>query len=327
VSSDANQSNDFDRMLESSRELRARYRDASSEEPPPELDDAIRAHARRAVASRPRAAGSPFLSRWRLPLSLAAMLMLSATLTIMVTRNGRHIPVTDESIARKAAVPRAVPQPVSPTPAQPAPEPQQPSTKQRELSKQMQPADQHQPSAPPSAAATEQPSAHALEKRATPFPAAPSPAMPEAKAPATSGPASNAAEAPAAGVTPLRDHAASKSDAGLADQQDQKSTRGKLESSADTLQRQGKPEQGVNAREEIAGPSSPQSAASPPVAAPPAARAVARAPWENDPREWLRHIESLVRENRSSEARESLKAFRQRYPGYTLPSDFPLREP
>jgi hypothetical protein len=51
------------------------------------------------------------------------------------------------------------------------------------------------------------------------------------------------------------------------------------------------------------------------------------APWESDPKAWLRHIEQLVREQHMSEARESLKAFRQRYPSYPLPSEFPLREP
>ena len=49
--------------------------------------------------------------------------------------------------------------------------------------------------------------------------------------------------------------------------------------------------------------------------------------WENDPETWLRHIETLARENRMSEARDSLKAFRQRHPGYRLPANFPLREP
>ena len=84
------------------------------------------------------------------------------------------------------------------------------------------------------------------------------------------------------------------------------------------------------ARAERAAPApKPQAAPAPSPAAerPQTATAGAVAPWESDPKAWLRHIEQLVREQHMSEARESLKAFRQRYPSYPLPSEFPLREP
>ena len=88
-----------------------------------------------------------------------------------------------------------------------------------------------------------------------------------------------------------------------------------------------KAQDGASAGEERADAQRQQQA--PAVAAVPESSpaAAAPAPWEANPQEWLRHIETLVRDHRMSEARDSLKAFRQRYPSYPLPSEFPLREP
>lgn len=64
--------------------LAALYRAAALDEPPPTLDHAIRAAARRAVASKPRIAGLRFSRSWRVPLSIAAVVVLSMSLvTIM----------------------------------------------------------------------------------------------------------------------------------------------------------------------------------------------------------------------------------------------------
>ena len=58
-------------------ELRARYRALATEEPSAALDDAIRAAARRAVASAPGAKRRSPAQRWAVPVSLAAVLFLS----------------------------------------------------------------------------------------------------------------------------------------------------------------------------------------------------------------------------------------------------------
>ena len=53
------------------------WREASHDEPPAAMDDAIRAAARKAVHAGPRPAGaSPFGGRWRVPLSVAAVLVV-----------------------------------------------------------------------------------------------------------------------------------------------------------------------------------------------------------------------------------------------------------
>ena len=74
------------------------YREAPRDEPPPELDERIRAAARRAVDTRPRSLEQQasderrrsWASRWRVPLSVAATLVIAATLTVMVQEEERR---------------------------------------------------------------------------------------------------------------------------------------------------------------------------------------------------------------------------------------------
>lgn len=64
--------------------LAALYRAAAPDQPPPALDAAIRAAARRAVASKPRIAGWSFSRSWRVPLSIAAVVVLSVSLVTVM---------------------------------------------------------------------------------------------------------------------------------------------------------------------------------------------------------------------------------------------------
>src|SRR5215207_6033106 len=137
-------------MLAESRELRARYRAASSEEPAAGLDDAIRAHARRAVGSRPRRPGSSFSANWRVPLSIAAVMVLSVSLTIMTVRQDKHLPSADQ-IPQRQSVPAADPQagaPVAPAATSVSPPP---AGKARAEEKRGAPAlkDESSPASPP----------------------------------------------------------------------------------------------------------------------------------------------------------------------------------
>ena len=58
------------------------YRDTPRETPPPHLDAAILAAARRGVGARPRALS--VLRRWRVPVSIAAVVVLSMSLVTLV---------------------------------------------------------------------------------------------------------------------------------------------------------------------------------------------------------------------------------------------------
>ena len=66
------------------------YRESAGPEPSPALDQAILAAAHRELQARPRAAGS-FVRRWRVPLSLAAVVVLSVTVVTLVTERGGEL--------------------------------------------------------------------------------------------------------------------------------------------------------------------------------------------------------------------------------------------
>jgi hypothetical protein len=89
------------------------YRQAPRDEPPGELDDRILAAARRAVSAQPQSLEAradaerrrSWTARWRVPLSIAATVVLAATLTLMVQEEARR-PADDESArARMRATP------------------------------------------------------------------------------------------------------------------------------------------------------------------------------------------------------------------------------
>lgn len=60
------------------------YRETAREAPPRVLDDRILAAAHRAVGARPAPARPDWTRRWRVPLSIAATVILSATITLLV---------------------------------------------------------------------------------------------------------------------------------------------------------------------------------------------------------------------------------------------------
>jgi hypothetical protein len=76
--SDANSNDPRDAAID------AAYRESAREAPPRALDDRILAAAHRAVAARPVPVRPDWTRQWRVPLSIAATLVLSATITLMV---------------------------------------------------------------------------------------------------------------------------------------------------------------------------------------------------------------------------------------------------
>jgi len=96
------------------------YREAVGENPPPHVDAAILAAARREVGARPRATPSA-LRRWRVPVSIAAVVVLSASLVVLVREEGGDpLWVPTAPAPSPAARPsEAVTEP-QPTPAPPA---------------------------------------------------------------------------------------------------------------------------------------------------------------------------------------------------------------
>jgi len=280
--------------------LAALYRAAALDEPPPALDDAIRAVARRAVASKPRIAGLPFSRSWRVPLSIAAVVLLSVSLVTVMREEAPEValppradtppPDTDRKLAESApaagrsntAVPQTLlageqkPKSVGLKPPQQAqstgigirgytvsPEPA------TESKKEMAAADRIEAGAP---------SAPVFAKRAAPeaFPGpVPTPA---------------AASARAAGAA--------------TDGKDQ------LRRETDSVTRE-------SSRANVQA-----TPAAKPLALPPASQmaGTVQAYADLPPAKWLERIEELRKQGKFDEAKSSLAEFRQRYPDYPLPA-------
>lgn len=148
------------------QEVTRRYREMGAEEPPRALDDAILSAARRSAR--------PWTRRWAVPLSLAAVLVLSVTVTLRIQHEqpGIESPVP---VAREAA---------------------------REAQKDVPPAAKARDPLPPR---VEKPSRPAPRSEPQPFPPAQDAAVAAAPAPAPSpAPAPAAASAPAELAAPVQ---------------------------------------------------------------------------------------------------------------------------
>ncbi|MEO8441055.1 MAG: hypothetical protein ABI547_01070 [Betaproteobacteria bacterium] len=91
--------------------LTALYRDVARDAPPPALDAAILAAARREVGARPRPAGFSFARAWRGPLSVAAVVVLSVSLVMLMREEApdvvapprADVPVAESKLKSSAA--------------------------------------------------------------------------------------------------------------------------------------------------------------------------------------------------------------------------------
>lgn len=100
-------------------EMQRLYRDAARELPPPALDAQILAAARRAVETLP--AYQRFMRRWTVPLSVAAVVMLTVGVVLRLTHEGALEETATLSAPPAApAAPTARDEVVPPAPASPA---------------------------------------------------------------------------------------------------------------------------------------------------------------------------------------------------------------
>lgn len=110
--------------MEHDATLAVAYRAGANEEPPVQLDAAIRAAARREAGAGPQRVSR--LRAWRVPLSLAAVVVLSVTVVLMVREEGGdrlepappRVAVAPPPVMEQAA-PQVLPQPVPAVPATP----------------------------------------------------------------------------------------------------------------------------------------------------------------------------------------------------------------
>jgi hypothetical protein len=318
------------------------YAASAREEPPVTLDEAIRAAARREVLARPRPLRARFRA-WRTPVSIAAVLVLSASLVMLMREEAAdpfyHAPAPSAQPAEvateasPAAPPQQTPPPapsssrpsLSPTPAPAMPErrfegrersdkPMQDDASRRAQSRS---SGEPLPSASPEPGEERRPSLGARAARSQPKES--TAAGETTSAPDVAGRAERDAANPSGNLhdKPLREGRtiakSTEPGAGSAD--------------------------AASAVEATKAAEPPKAAASPPPRAlsrqqaqsdqasaerkgnVPASQAPVWAGWERQaPEKWIERIEELRRIGLEAEAREMLEEFRKRFPHHPLPA-------
>lgn len=282
MSADTPKDRDLEELLAEAAALRQQYRVASQEEPPVTLDEAIRAAARREVRARPLTIGSAFGGSWRVPASIAAVVVVSVTVAVMVSQHDARLPATGA-------------QPSSGLPAVVG-----------------VPKDQAEP-APGYRRAKEQPKGDAAKAR----PQAPSsPAVPARSSPAPAEAAIEKSEVPPKVESPIARTAAER------DEPLRTQTPAKTALPAATANSTAAPPPAPEAAAKATadGPVSGQLLNKKRAPSNFAEVESKVSPWEKDPQTWLAHIEELRAERRMQDAEASFRAFRSRYPDYQLPA-------
>lgn len=311
------------------------YRESAREEPPAHLDAAILAAARREVGAGPRKVRASFTRRWAMPVSIAAVVVVSVSLVTLMREEGgdtfleapRPAPRTAQEAAKAdAPAPADTASAVAKAPAA-APPPRATDDAAR---RNTTGAGSGTGTAPTAAGLLDQPAPRA-------FPAAPPPAetvlrkeSATAERPA-SAPGMLAAPAPDARDRGPRTGSADVAQITEPDRQARSEQRGRDAGSEDALRRAAPmraPE--FAERESMAAASGETRQAAPaakPAPAPARAQppaAVAKSVLVRDletlpPQRWLEKIAELRREGRAADADELLAEFRKRFPDHPIP--------
>jgi hypothetical protein len=291
VSADTPNDRDLEELLAEAAALRQQYRVASQEEPSVALDEAIRAAARREVRARPLMIGSGFGGSWRVPASIAAVVVVSVTVAVMVSPHDPQLRATREGPS--SGLPATVG----------APKDQAEPARGDRTAKE-------QPKVDPTKAAPQ-----ARPSAAVPAPSSPAPAearieKSELRAKIESPIARTASER----EEPLRTQTSAKT-----------ALPAEAEALAPTMA--AKTMAAPPAAEAAAKATADGTVSEQPLTKKRAQSNFAEAeskasPWEKDPQTWLAHIEELRAAGRMQDAEASFRAFRGRYPDYQLPHGF-----
>ena len=272
-------------------ELTRLYRETAREQPSSELDARTLAAARAAASPLATPAATSWISSWRIPVALAAAIVLSFTLTLLV-REGEEGP--------------------TPAPDQPVASPGAPQSNAG-------PAHTAPNVSPPPAAE----GSAAVPSQLPPADAAP--ARRDARVPAAAERLSESADAP----VPKLEGFVPEPTAGAAAAREPKAMQAAPDVAAGGESRAGMMkdrQQSESARPQaLAAPPAPAATtaatALPGQIAPAPGRAGMAEKAERSPEQWLAEIRRLKQAGRAVEAETSLAEFRKRYPQYALPDD------
>ena len=303
------------------------YHTASAEEPPPRLDQAIRSAARTGTPRR-EARSAPWWMAWRVPLAVASVAVVSATLAILVKEER---PETVAEVSPPAPSPAVQPPPPPPAlPIQPSPAPPAAPDERTRAARESVPAPQA--AVPPlrepalqrkaergeaaGALQAPPPAQSSADARPHPFPAAPPPAPRSAEPqPVPPAAAADAAKNAASAADELRQRRTAPS-----------ATIGIRGLEAEDSRRDAsRPE--AAPRPPMSAPAPSAKPAPPPAAKPEASRArtfaeigALKAELEGEPpQRWLERVASLRRDGRNAEADALLAEFRKRFPNEPVP--------
>ncbi|MEQ1516317.1 MAG: hypothetical protein ABL931_07500 [Usitatibacteraceae bacterium] len=348
--SEGGSDDEFERDL--ARSSRA-YKAIGDDLPPPAMDDAIRAAARRAVKSKPHAVGKSWVSRWSAPISVAALVMLTVSVVFTGLDEQPDIaPAPVKNIAMpKSAAPSAAPPTTLATPGAGAAQTSQSMEKKARVAQEhsaprdqlaesrQQDMDRRRSDVTENTASTVASAPSLKEKRDAIAFNAPPPAAPAMMAPAAPAPANPLAKDATGFVAepPPAQLAKSQENAGAAVAESAKREMAQAKQSQPALAA------GAavgSLRNEVAAlPAKKSVDAAAPVAPAPAAPVVASATAvappqyaagprsqlladkAEPPEAWLKRILELKQQGKSREFDDELGKFRKRYPDFPLPEE------
>jgi len=318
----ASDDRELEQALTDAAQLRQRYRAASQDEPSAALDSMISSAARDHVSRAAGRGASRFASAWRVPLSIAAVVVVSATVSILVgERHGQLPRGSDRSVSASGASedakrigPGALQEQM---PAAPAAKSQ---SRERVGAEQPQGAAPNAPvvilhragSEVRSAAPERAPSQESfrIQQPATqpPGPDVTSPAAPPQAPPPVMASPSTALGRSAS----LRDEAQAPEHA--QENRDRVPSERPPEALRKDRSAQAVAPAAAAAKIERDGAEAEDKLTS------------AKPVWESDPQAWLKHIDELRLAGQRADADASYRAFRDRYPDYPLPPGFVVPE-
>ena len=317
------------------------YKHTDDDLPPPALNDAIRAAARRAVKSKPHTVEKSWVSRWSAPISVAALVMLTVSVVLTgIEEKPELAPASVKEISLpKAAAPAATEADVAPSRRQAeASNSTQlaPPVEQKTLgeTRNTAPLDQGEKMRPQDTARrrndagsagdaavavdakTIAASPSAKEKRDTLAENAPSPAAPAAIAPATP----LAKDVPGfAAAPPPAQLARSQEPVAVASAEQVKREEAQERPSKSALVA-GAAAGSIRNEASVQVAKKLIDAAAPAYVSGTTSQRLADKATE-PPEVWLKRIQELKKQGKTREVEEELARFRKRYPDFTLPKD------
>jgi len=313
----ASDDRELEESLADAAQLRQRYRAVSRDEPPDALDALIRAAALDQATSRSGQVASRLTASWRVPLSIAAVVVVSATVSVLVAERQGQLPHgTERSVNpppatapadEKRTEPGAPQGRLSAAPAGKsqgkvrfAPEPPQRSASQEPTVARQATSDAF--SAPPEPGPSQEPS-----KTQEPLTQSSSQNVLRSAATQQAAPPATAGLPAAPGrLEPGADKAGSEESA------QESGDRATPERPAEALRKERAPQAFAPAAAKLErdhGVAEKQSASAGPA-------------WQSDPEAWLKHIDELRLAGQAADAEASFRAFKDRYPAYPLPAGF-----